>query len=255
MAVRVDPSLLAYITEHGDHCEITVEGIGGREAATEGLRAAAGRIAAIPHPDEPSDGLPNFVDVEDRPETPVLVFDIKDWGGVYGTEIVQILVECVEQAGFTGLVRPLSGAAGPMSSVPDDILARFEPDLTPQAFPAAFPAPSGAAQVSGTSTNDRASVSWRTRTDAATVMAEFERSLPAAGFALLFSAESIGTPTYVGGLAFGGPEMGEIMVRADSDATSVDATVYFGELPDNALVHALDDPEVGRHLRFRVGPG
>jgi hypothetical protein len=231
--------LFDYIVEHGDGCRIAVEGAGGREAAVDGLVAARDRIRAIPHPDEPREGLPNRCDVEDGAEGPELYFDIKDWGQLYAADIVDILVESLERAGFVGVVRPAESTSDAM---------------TPGDFTASFPEPVGARPLSVTSTNERAEKVWRTQADGRQVMDDLERALPDAGFEIVYSGEAFGTPDYTGIIAFSGPHVGEVMVRPSPNGTFVKATVYVGEPPWNAAIRAVDDPEMRQHLRFRIPP-
>jgi hypothetical protein len=246
--VRPDPTLLAYIAEHGDACHITVEGTGGREAAADGLRAARDRIRSIPHPDEPSEGLPNWCEVEEKGEGPVLEFDIKDWGQLYAVDIVDILVESLERAGFVGVVRPVgSGYAEAGDEIAGDA-------MTPSGFPVSFPDPIDAREISATSTYEMAERVWRSSAGGAETMEDLEQRLPAAGFDIVYSGEAIGPPDYTGIIAFSGPHVGEVIVRPAAPGTFVKATVYLGEPPWNAAVRAVDDPDMRKHLRFRIPP-
>jgi hypothetical protein len=254
MAVRPAADLEQHIADRGGWCEIGVEGFGGREAATDGLRAAADRIALIPHPDEPGDGLPNFINVDERDDGPILVFDIKDWGSDYGARIVAILVESLEMAGFVGVVQPHVPPGDEVpSGVPSEVVDQFGYDGLPVAFPPGFPSPAGAAITSATSSRNDVEVVWRSPADGPSIMVDLEVRLPAAGFVIVASAEVIDTPDYTGVIGFEGSARGEVLVRAYGDGSIVEATVFLGEIRGNAFVRSLHDRKLRRRLRFRIG--
>lgn len=255
MTVRAAPGLEEHIANLGWWCEIAVDGTGGRAAAARGLAAAAERIGRIPHPEEPDEGLPNFIAVDERPEGPVLVFDIKDWGPDYAAEIVGILVESLGASGVDGLIGPPQRPPADehdAGGVPAHVLASFDGER-PVGFPAEFPEPPGASLRAATSTATDLEMLWGSSLDAPSVLTDLERRLPAAGFTVVASVEVLGAPAYTGVIAFDGVASGEVVVRQDDGSTYVEATVFLGALPARALAASLNDRKARAGLRFRIG--
>ena len=83
------------------------------DAARRGLMLAGQRVSKIPHPEEPSEGLASFVsDLEERPEGPLIWFDIADVEELDVLEqVTDAVVMALTEVGVTSgrLTRPSLG--------------------------------------------------------------------------------------------------------------------------------------------------
>ncbi|MEY2425777.1 MAG: hypothetical protein QOI61_1349 [Actinomycetota bacterium] len=71
--------MLEYMTATSGGCYFVVRGATDLDGAKRALRRAGLAISRIPHPDEPEDGLPNFVSaVTIGPDGPMFSIDVKD---------------------------------------------------------------------------------------------------------------------------------------------------------------------------------
>src|SRR3954468_9122315 len=78
MLVRDEADLVAYLTDRPSQAVFVLRGAGDDDTAMAALRRAADAVRAIPHPDEPDDPLPNWVDALLGDDGPTLHLDMQD---------------------------------------------------------------------------------------------------------------------------------------------------------------------------------
>ncbi|MFB9238093.1 hypothetical protein ACFFWC_21475 [Plantactinospora siamensis] len=148
-----EPTLVAYVAEHSSATALAVYDATDPAAAFAALRAAAGEISQIRHPDEPHSGLPNWCAVLDEDGVPVLRLDMKDEIR-YSALVVRIVLDRLAAGGVDGRLAPKRPPESPFRYDPNaDRYSGMEP-LTqlderglPPGFPAGFPVPEQATLV------------------------------------------------------------------------------------------------------------
>lgn len=79
MAVTARDGLFDYMAEHGGACRLQLIGADDPERALAGMQAAARAVGRLPHPDEPTEPLPNWISgVALDDDGPAFTIDVKD---------------------------------------------------------------------------------------------------------------------------------------------------------------------------------
>jgi len=145
--------LAAYLADRPSQAVLGLRGAGDDEAAMVALRRAADAVRAIPHPDEPGEPLPAWVDAVLGDDGPTLHLDLQDHGAL-APRVVAAIVAVLAEHGVDGRLEPVRPPAPPFAY---DANAHILPDVAfletlderglPPAFPADFPIPAGAVLV------------------------------------------------------------------------------------------------------------
>jgi hypothetical protein len=150
--VRDEADLIAYLADRPGQAVFVLRGA-GHDAAMAALRRAADAVRAVPHPDEPGDALPNWVDAVLGDDGPTLHLDLQDHGE-QAPRVVAAVLAALEESAVHGTLEPLRPAGPPFDYDADaDILSgvTFLESLDdrglPPAFPSGFPVPADATLV------------------------------------------------------------------------------------------------------------
>jgi hypothetical protein len=194
--VLVDSGLEEYLAQHGDAAHLFVASPRNGASAIAALTAAANILRDLPHPDEPTEPLTQYVAVDAQADPPVLSFDIKDLGPDVAHVIVMQLAEemaRVDAQGTLSFVAPIAAVpkqvferdvAAVWPGLDDAPLDELDSRGLPPAFPTRFPIPTSATLVLATRapTGSEQAV-WR-RADGDIDFADLFEALPEAGFRL-----------------------------------------------------------------------
>ena len=153
MLVRDEADLIAYLTDRPSQAVFVLSGAGDDDAAMVALRQAADAVRAIPHPDEPEDPLPNWVDALLGDDGPTLHLDLQDHAE-QAPRVIAAIVAALEQSAVDGTLEPLR-PPGPAFDYDADadiltgvtFLERLDERGLPPTFPEGFPIPADAALV------------------------------------------------------------------------------------------------------------
>ncbi|WP_181764104.1 MarR family winged helix-turn-helix transcriptional regulator [Streptomyces albidus (ex Kaewkla and Franco 2022)] len=78
---RQDAVLIGYLSDNYDQARLVLRGASDAGTGVAALRKAADAVWRIPHPDDPSMGLPNYCTASVEDGLPVLHMDARDGGG------------------------------------------------------------------------------------------------------------------------------------------------------------------------------
>ncbi|MCA2216898.1 hypothetical protein [Jidongwangia harbinensis] len=153
MLERDDADLIAYLAERPGAGVFSLRS-GDEAAAMAALRDAADAVRAIPHPDEPGEPLPNWVDALLGDDGPTLHLDLQDRSD-HAPQVIAAIVGAVEAAGADGRLTPVRPPEPPFDYDPEAhilgeptyFLDELDGRGLPPAFPPGFPVPAGAALV------------------------------------------------------------------------------------------------------------
>ncbi|MFF5075535.1 hypothetical protein ACFY36_00660 [Actinoplanes sp. NPDC000266] len=150
MLQRDEPALAAYVAERPSQAVLVIRDSPDDETAMAALRAAAGAVRAIRHPDEPTEPLPNWVEALLRDDGPTLHLDLQDHAD-QAARVVSAALAVLDASGVSGRLEPLRLPAPPYEY---DANAHILTDVTfleslglPPVFPDDFPVPAEAVLV------------------------------------------------------------------------------------------------------------
>lgn len=153
MLQRDEADLVAYVAERPSQAVLVIRDTPDDETAMAALRAAADAVRAIPHPDEPTEPLPNWVDALPSDDGPTLHLDLQDHAD-QAPRVVAAALAALDASGVSGRLEPLRPPAPPYEY---DANAHILTDVTfleslderglPPAFPDGFPIPAEAVLV------------------------------------------------------------------------------------------------------------
>jgi hypothetical protein len=196
--VRVDDGLRDHICRKGEWCVLVIENESDAAVVHEALTEAARVLGNVRHPDEPSEPLANFIEVDTDRVPATLTFDIKDYGPEYADVIVDILIEAMARVRGDGVLRSPSSEVEqadnvelPLPIEPDPIVEPYGASIReldarglPPSFPHGFPIPAGATLVAAARSSEGAEqATWR-RDTGALDFGDVVDALTAAGFTL-----------------------------------------------------------------------
>ncbi|GAA0573202.1 hypothetical protein GCM10010172_67290 [Paractinoplanes ferrugineus] len=153
MLHRDEAALAAYLADRPSRAVLVLRDTPDDETAMAALRAAAAAVRAIPHPGEPTDPLPNWVDALLGDDGPALHLDLQDHAE-QAPRVVAAALSALDASGVPGCLEPLRPPAPPYEY---DANAHILTDVTfleslderglPPAFPDGFPGPAEAVMV------------------------------------------------------------------------------------------------------------
>ncbi|SNY25128.1 hypothetical protein [Paractinoplanes atraurantiacus] len=153
MLHRDEAALAAYVAERPSQAVLVIRGAPDAETAMAALRAAADAVRAIPHPDEPTEPLPNWVEALLSDDGPTLHLDLQDHAD-RAPRVVAAALAALDASGVPGRLEPLRPPAPPYEyDANADILTdvAFVESLDerglPPTFPDGFPIPAEAVLV------------------------------------------------------------------------------------------------------------
>jgi hypothetical protein len=153
MLERAEADLIAYLSDQSGQAVFVLREAGDEATAMSALRHAADAVRAIPHPDEPDDPLPNWVDAISGDDGPSLHLDMQDHGE-QAAQVVAAMVAALEESGIDGRFEPLRPPPPPFDYDPQadimpgvNFLTELDERGLPPAFPDGFPAPAGGVLV------------------------------------------------------------------------------------------------------------
>lgn len=190
-AVEERDALVAYVAANADRARLALRGAEPADASAA-LASAAAAVHAIPHPDEPDEGLPNWCEVLPETDgTPVLHLDMQDHGE-QAARVVGVILAAVEAAGVEGRLEPVSPVGPPFTFDPaaqlygsrHPAMDRLDGRGLPPGMPAALPVPDGLlVQAQRDEDGVWAHAAWR-HTGDAEAFGDYPERLRGAGFAL-----------------------------------------------------------------------
>jgi hypothetical protein len=149
MVRRDEAELVAYLAENPSGARLVLRETPSTAAALAALRRAADAVSRIRHPDEPTDGLPNYCSVSLEDGLPVLSLDVKDRSD-YAGQITSAILTTLDAESVDGRIEPLPWPGPPFdydgrASIFDrgDYLRELDVRNLPPAFPEGFPVPEG----------------------------------------------------------------------------------------------------------------
>jgi hypothetical protein len=149
MVRRDEPELIAYLAEHPSWARLVLREVRDTDTALRALRRAAEAVWRIPHPLEPTDGLPNYCSPSLEDGLPVLCLDVKD-NSDHAARIAEAILTALDAEGIGGRLEPwpLPGPPFDYDGRADvfaraDQLRELDGRGLPPAFPEGLPVPRG----------------------------------------------------------------------------------------------------------------
>jgi hypothetical protein len=160
MVERDEAALIAYVAQNASTVKLALRDSPDLDRAVAALAAAGTAVRAIPHPEEPTEPLPNWVDVSVEHDVPLLRLDLKDERGS-ARLVVRTILGALDASGVTGRLAPMRVDPEKYRYDPEadilggaDWIEELDERGLPPVFPAGFPVPEGTLVIRQQARND-----------------------------------------------------------------------------------------------------